>query len=249
MNNSKKAGLKRRRTAAPVRLPIFSAAGGRWDRTGPLTAALLCALALLAAPAQAAAQSPFHIESRQAIKDLPAPAGATLALVLTLADLAQWPADDMTSALRSAASILGQCGVAVRHAELLRVQAPPDFRWFDTPRSRELARALDLPRPTLYFTAGTRQRPAFDAEAVGRGNSRTRPELADSVWVAPGARDLGQVLAHELAHVLMDSGAHDATPGNLMAAETRPGATQLTAAQCTQLRATGSANGLLQPLH
>ncbi len=88
--------------------------------------------------------------------------------------------------------------------------------------------------------------PAFDAEAIGRGNSRTRPELTDSVWVARGARDLGIVVAHELAHVLMDSGVHDNTPENLMAASTTPQNTQLTAAQCARLTATGQRHGLLR---
>ena len=64
--------------------------------------------------------------------------------------------------------------------------------------------------------------PAFDAEAIGRGNSGSRPELRDTVWIALGSRDLGIVLAHELAHVLMDSGEHSDEPGNLMRDETAP---------------------------
>ena len=88
--------------------------------------------------------------------------------------------------------------------------------------------------------------PAFDAEAIGRGNSRSRPELADTVWVARGARDLGIVVAHELAHVLMDSGEHDNTADNLMAESTTPQNTQLTAVQCQRLTASGRRNGLLR---
>ncbi len=60
------------------------------------------------------------------------------------------------------------------------------------------------------------------------------------------ARDLGIVVAHELAHVLMDSGAHDNTPGNLMAESTMPQNTQLTAAQCESITATGQRHGLLR---
>jgi len=92
----------------------------------------------------------------------------------------------------------------------------------------------------------TRSRPAFDAEAIGRGNSRTRPELADTVWITATTRDPGVALAHELAHVLMDSGEHSEEPGNLMRDETSAKNTALTAAQCVRLRDTASANGLLK---
>ena len=74
-----------------------------------------------------------------------------------------------------------------------------------------------------------------------------RPELANTVWIARGTRDLGLVVAHELAHVLMNSGAHDNTPGNLMAESTAPDNTRLTAAQCAQIRNTGARHGLLHP--
>ena len=169
-----------------------------------------------------------------------------LALVLAYFE-DSWRPETIRSALRKGARILAQCGVEIAKAELVRLDAPARYRAFDTPTSRELARALALPKPTIYFVAGTRQQPAFDAEAVGRGNSATRPELRDTVWVARGARDLGIVLAHELAHVLMDSGGHSQEPGNLMREDTAPENTSLSAAQCARLRETAAANGLLQP--
>ena len=66
------------------------------------------------------------------------------------------------------------------------------------------------------------------------------------MWIARGARDLGIVVAHELAHVLMDSGEHDNSNGNLMAESTTPQNTQLTAVQCERLNSTGRRNGLLR---
>jgi len=168
-------------------------------------------------------------------------------LVLTLAYLegSGWAPEAIHAAARDTGRILGQCGIALEQAQLVRVGAPTRFRDFFTPASRELARTLALRRPTIYFVSGTRQRPAFDAEAIGRGNSRTRPELADTVWVALGTRDLGIALAHELAHVLMDSGEHLEEVGNVMRADTALDNTKLSEAQCARLRATGSANGLL----
>lgn len=168
-------------------------------------------------------------------------------LTLAFLDGSGWTSEPILSALQESARILSQCGVAVASAELVRIGAPDRFRDFHTPASRELARALPLSKPAVYFVAGTRQRPAFDAEAIGRGNSRTRPELADTVWVTRGTRDLGIALAHEIAHVLMDSGEHSDEPGNLMRTETTPTSVRLEAGQCVRLRLTGTANGLLQP--
>lgn len=211
---------------------------------------LLPALLTMLAPSLClSAELPVRIEQQTAIHDLtttPA-AGATHALALTVANIAAWPEPVIVAALRQAAQLLAQCDIRMNRADLLHVTVPETHRYFDTPRSRELARALNLPKPTLYFAAGTRQTPAFDAEAIGRGNSSTRPELADTVWIARGTRDLGLVVAHELAHVLMNSGAHDNTPGNLMAESTTPDNTRLTATQCAQIRNTGARNGLLHP--
>jgi hypothetical protein len=202
-----------------------------------------------ASNAQVAVTTPFTIESRHTISDLASQTSTAseLTLRLSVANIDRWDDAEVTAALRSAAKLLAQCEIRISDAELLQISVPETHRHFDTPRSRELARALALPKPTLYFTAGTRQVPAFDAEAIGRGNSRSRPELSDTVWIARGARDLGQVIAHELVHVLMDSGAHDNSPGNLMAEETSPQNTQLKAAQCMQMRSTGTRNGLLRP--
>jgi hypothetical protein len=206
-------------------------------------------LLLFAAPAWAqVAETPAIAERRDIPLAPPAP-GATHAMTLRLAHFTgdSWRPETITAAVALAAAILAQCGVAVERAELLRIDAPERLHIFFTPASRELARALPLDKPTVYFAAGTRQRPAFDAEAIGLGNSRTRPELAHTVWIVPGARDLPITIAHELAHVLMDSGEHSEEPGNLMRDETAPENTRLTAAQCRQLREQGSANGLVRP--
>lgn len=210
-----------------------------------LRSLLLVPLAALCAPAWGADAITVLERRALALESNPA---ASHQLRLTLAYFGDdWTPDAIQSALREGAAILAQCKIGMTQADLVRVDAPARFRDYYTPVSRELAQALALPRPTIYFVAGTRQQPAFEAEAIGRGNSGSRPELRDTVWVTRGARDLGIVLAHELAHVLMDSGAHSAEPGNLMREDTRPGSTRLDGAQCERLRKTASANGLLRP--
>lgn len=206
--------------------------------------AFLLALACL----PALAQEPASVIERRVISLASSAQNPASKLHLTLAWLEDtgWDDERIQDAAREAGSILAPCGIALESAELVRIRAPERYRDFFSPASRELARAVALPRPVIWFVRDTRQRPAFDAEAIGRGNSRTRPELADSVWVTRATRDLGIALAHELAHVLMDSGEHSDEPGNLMREETSPASTALSAGQCARLRDTGTANGLLQ---
>ena len=210
---------------------------------------MLALLLLAAAPVCAQDAGPILVIGREPIALEQAAPAPSQGIDITFAYLEEtgWSGEEIRPAVVQVARILGQCGVALRAAELVRVSAPARFRDFLTSVSRQLAATLRLAKPTVYFVAGTRQRPAFDAEAIGRGNSRTRPELADTVWVTRGTRDLGIALAHELTHVLMDSGEHSGEPGNLMREDTAPGNTRLSDAQCAQLRGTGSANGLLKP--
>lgn len=170
----------------------------------------------------------------------------TLHLAVVMIDGSGWTRERADGALREAGAILAQCGVALERSDPLVLQVPPDLMDFSTPAARELARAHPVARPAVYLVRDTHSRPAFDAEAIGRGNSRTRPEIADTVWMTAATRDPGVALAHELAHVLMDSGEHSEEAGNLMRDETSARNTSLTARQCARLRDTGSANGLLK---
>jgi len=167
-------------------------------------------------------------------------------VAVVLVEGSGWTGERADGALRQAGAILAQCGVTLERADLLLITVPPDLMDFSTPAAREMARAHPVARPAVYLVRGTRSRPAFDAEAIGRGNSRTRPEIADTVWMTAAVRDPGIALAHELAHVLMDSGEHSDEERNLMREETSPRNRSLSAAQCTRLRDTGRANGLLK---
>ena len=201
-------------------------------------------------PVGAHAQPEIVLVERRSLADaeLGASEAFTHRLHLTVVNVegSGWMRERALQALREAAAILGQCGIAMAGAEWLTLSAPPGFVDFSTPAARELARRYPVARPAIYLVRDTRSRPAFDAEAIGRGNSRSRPEIADTVWITVATRDAGIVLAHELAHVLMDSGEHSDEPGNLLRDQTAAGNKALSAAQCERLRETGSKNGLLQ---
>jgi hypothetical protein len=156
----------------------------------------------------------------------------------------QWTPGIIRRALHDAAAILSQCGIRTESAEARDLATDTDL---DSRSSARLVEQLQPAKPAVFLVRETRHRPAFEAEAFGTGNTRTRPALAGTVWVTRHARDLPLVLAHELAHVLMDSGEHVDQGNNLMREETAPHNTALTPAQCERMRERGSANGWLKP--
>lgn len=158
----------------------------------------------------------------------------------------RWSPGEARAALTAAGALFAQCGIAVS-IDLHLLRAPRRFRYLYTPDSRELLRSLAPRKPALFLVEDTRNQPAYDAEAVGRANARTRPEMADTAWITYTRRDLPVVIAHEMVHVLSDSGSHSTEIGNLMNEDSDPGNTRLTPAQCETLRARGEANALLAP--
>jgi hypothetical protein len=167
--------------------------------------------------------------------------------LVTFADTT-WEPTRILAAVREAGGILAQCGVRLERAELRRFDGgEPELRYLSTPVARGLVRRTQVAKPAVFFVRDTRHQPVYDAEAFGTGNTATRPELAGTVWITAWIRDLPIALAHELVHVLMDSGAHSVEPGNLMRDETAPGNTRLGAEQCARIVSAGERNGLLQP--
>ena len=179
--------------------------------------------------------------------ELPVAHGASHELRLSLYAFAgtRWTQPEIVAAALAAARLLAQCGVSLAGVELRTVEAPRRFHFYYTPVARELLRALAVVKPAVFFVDDTLNRPAFDAEAIGLANAAARPELAHTVWVAHGARDLPLVLAHELVHLLSDGGEHSTEPANLMRDETAPRNTHLSEAQCERVRARGKESGLL----
>jgi hypothetical protein len=209
------------------------------------------AVAVIAAHAQSAA--PFRLADTWPLPEheLPytgaAPSTHRLQLDLVAFVDTTWKPEAILVAVREAGALLAQCGIRLERAELYRFDGgDPGYRYLWTPVSRALVRRVRPAKPAVFFVRDSRHVPVFDAETFGSGNTATRPELAYTVWVTAYIRDLPIALAHELAHVLMDSGEHSIEPGNLMRDETAPGNTLLTPAQCERMTGTGERNGLLQ---
>jgi hypothetical protein len=210
----------------------------------------VCLLNFLLTCSEVLAQPEITVVDRVSITaaHLLTPPASTDRLKLSVVHLdgSGWKPEPVLHALRQATAILSQCGVGIVGVEWVSLATPPRYLDFSTPLARELVRLHPVAKPTIYLVRHTLNRPAFHAEAIGRGNSRTRPELADTIWMTVGTRDPGIALAHELAHVLMNSGEHSDEPDNLMHAETSGANTALSASQCARMRSTASENGLLQ---
>lgn len=157
-----------------------------------------------------------------------------------------WGREALLAPARQLAGILAQCGIHIPRIELHVLAGPAAYHYFHEAIARELVGQVALPRPTVHFVTDTLQVDGWDAVAYGRSNTRARPALRDTVWFTKATRDPGIALAHELAHVLMDSGEHTDTPGNLMRAETSPENTALADGQCRAIIDRGTAHGLLK---
>lgn len=158
--------------------------------------------------------------------------------VLVLHEL--WPIAEVSRVLDEALSILSVCAIEFADVNIRYVNAPSYLQDLESGAAKTLMDAVRLSGPlrraTVVFAHDTRMSMPFDAEAFGRGNTRTRAWLTDSVWLTVALQDRGIALAHELFHVLGNSGQHSEADANLMLARTTGQNRQLTNEQCSAAR-------------
>jgi hypothetical protein len=160
----------------------------------------------------------------------------------------RWSSGRLRAIAVRVAEILTQCSVVVSAIDVHRLDGPETLRYYRLASARELVGGVSLSKPTVYFVRDTLQRDAYDAEAIGKGNSSNRPTLIYTVWVTEGIADPGISVTHELIHLLADSGEHIESSRNLMRADTSPENVELSSAQCKQIINAGEKNGLLRPM-
>jgi hypothetical protein len=174
------------------------------------------------------------------------PAGArALNLNIVVLQGSGWQPAAVRAMVRSAAPLFGQCGIALGKVAVHYLSAPERLRYFTLETAQALVRARRYAKPTAYLIADTRRPVPFDAEAFAPANSAATPLLIDSVWIRRGTPYPGVALAHELIHVLANSGAHSTQPGNLMRDQTALDNRKLGPDQCREILDSGSARGLL----
>ncbi len=191
------------------------------------------------------------LDAGYSLSPAPAPVAtrrARLALSLVLVRDTGWRAASLAPMLAEAARLLAQCGVVLAPVQVREVRAPRRLRYFSSRFSAALMPIAPRERPAVFLLDDTLEAEPFEAEAIGRGNAGRRRALLDTVWLTHAVRRPGLVLAHELVHLLTDSGTHDPDPRNLMAAQSNDSGGVLDAAQCARVVERGAANGLLSIL-
>ena len=151
-----------------------------------------------------------------------------------------WLDENVQAVLSEANALLSQCAVAFDSVTIKRVRVEDYLRDLETGRSKTLMEKIGRGgpnrNPAVFFARDTKMNQPFDAEAFGQGNTRSRPWLTDSVWLTLALRDRGIALAHELFHILANSGEHSTAAGNLMLARTTGKNHQLQQSQCEVIR-------------
>jgi hypothetical protein len=156
-----------------------------------------------------------------------------------------WEPAAVRAMLRGAAAIFGQCAIALRKVSVRWLSTPERLRYFTLDTAQALVAARAHGKPAVFLMADTRRPVPFEAEAFAPANSAAHPQLADTVWIMRGMRHPEVALAHELVHVLTNSGEHSREPGNLMRDETALENKRLTDVQCREIVHRGTARGLL----
>jgi hypothetical protein len=152
----------------------------------------------------------------------------------------RWSEEDVLEVLSESHTILNQCNIAFDSVVIKRLILEDYLKDLETGRSRTVMDMVGRSGPNrnaaVFFAQDTRMNQPFDAEAFGQGNTRSRPWLTDSVWLTWALRDRGIALAHELVHILVNSGQHSTVSGNLMLARTTGDNRNLETAQCDVVR-------------
>ena len=215
---------------------------------GPKWLSVCFCIALWSVQLDAIAQAvpPWTVMDQSVLKLQSSEPGPAYEIEAVIIDDIGWDKSAVIDAIFAAVGILGQCRISLGRLRVTRVRVSIEHQHLDIPHSRRLAAGLAPSRPALFFVDDTRNRPAFDAEAFGTGNTRARPELRHTAWFTRRTPHLAPAIAHELFHLLADSGAHHSDIGNLMFPETAAGRQRLNPPQCAKLLEESRKNNLLR---
>ena len=159
-------------------------------------------------------------------------------LVLGVLQLdSRWEMSVVKSAIEEVNAILLQCSIGISEIHFFGGKGPDYLKDLDTGTAHTVLEAFRASNPNennilLLLSRNNRMQIDFEAQAFGEANTASRPWLRDTLWLTHGARDVPIAIAHELMHVLTNSGEHAPSPQNLMSANTDATGTSLTPAQC-----------------
>jgi len=187
-----------------------------------------------------------HIET---LHDVIAP-DTKKTITLNLVSLhTDWSNERITKTLGVANTIFSQCDLGINSNNVLHIDSAAYVKHLSPGNAltlqRNLSPHLNAANATIFFADDTDMQEKFDAEAFGLANTRSRPWMQNTVWITRVTKDSGNALAHELYHVLSNSGSHNQITGNLMRDTTALENTVLLPEQCQLALSTAAANSLL----
>ena len=164
----------------------------------------------------------------------------------------RWNDERVADIQRVIANVLAQCNIQVSGSLMRRLAVAPHLATMSIGNSRTLLDHVRPDKPAVVLTTITRTlfedtgaAFRYDAEAFGRGNTRGRDWLRDTVWISQNVQDAGLAAVHELVHVLMNDGSHVDQVNNLMNTKTSLDNRLLNDLQCKAMHDNGVNNGLL----
>lgn len=211
-------------------------------------AALLLCAALLAVPTYAADIQTVGVWEIAVDAGLPPPRPRMHEFrpTLVLLDGSGWTQKQLVQAVHDAAEILKQCDLRIPSVSLVTLEVPEAYLDPDRTRRVQVAHALTVNIKPLVFFIRTADDVLNDAFSYGRANTQ-EPFLRDTVWVKNDVADIaGVVIAHELVHILTNSGEHVDEADNLMHPDADANSIGLKPAQCQALIKRGRELGLLR---
>lgn len=211
------------------------------------TAMLLCTT-LLSAAAYAADIQTAGVWEIAVEAGLPAPRTRTYEFrpTLVLLNGSGWTQKQLVQTVHDTAEILKQCGLRIPAVSLVTLDAPAAYLGPNRSQRIQIARSLTVGTKPLVFFIHAADDVLNDAFSYGRANTQ-EPSLRDTVWVKNDVADIaGVVMAHELVHVLTNSGEHVEEPDNLMHADADATTIGLKPEQCQALIKRGQEQGLLR---
>src|SRR5216684_2094650 len=164
---------------------------------------------------------------------------------LILIDDSGWTQKLLIDASTYSTEILSQCGIGVPAINLITLKTSEKYKHPGRSQRVVLARSVfPAAKPLVFFirSAGDVMNDAF---SFGRSNTKSA-ELKDTVWVKNALTDIaGVALAHELVHILSNSGEHINEPNNLMNEDADTITVKLKPDQCNNIIKRGIENGFL----
>jgi len=156
-----------------------------------------------------------------------------------------WTQKLLIDASTRGTEILNQCGIGVPVISLITLKTSEQYKDPDRSQRINLARSVSPAAKPLVFFIRSASDVMKDAFSYGRSNTRSA-ELKDTVWVKNALSDIaGVALAHELVHILSNSGEHINEPGNLMNEDADTTTVKLKPDQCNNIIKHGIENGFL----